>query len=407
MTAAERLDAYARLAVEVGTNLQEGQVLDVLAFPEHAPLVRAVGRAAYRAGASYVTVEWRDPGMRRAMADFAPESSLDWSPPWEIAKLDWLSENKGAILAIFGDPDPHALDGADPGRVARAIRRAYVARSVQSDNERAVNWSIVAYPNPGWAERVFGEPDVERLWDLVARAVRLDEPDPVAAWKEHVAMLRRARPTGSTSVRFDAIRFRGPGTDLLVGLSPLSRWKGAVEETAYGLRARRQPPDRGGVHDTRQASHARARFAAHGRSRCRGTSPRTSSSRSGTVASSTCVPARERTTCGSGIAFDDGASMLGEVAIVDGSSRVGQLGVVFFDTLFDENATSHVALGSAYLSGLEGGAALSEDERAAAGLNESVVHEDVMLGGPEVDVDGLSADGTATPIVRENVWVLA
>jgi len=129
VTAAERLDAYARLAVEVGTNLQEGQVLDVLAFPEHAPLVRAVGRAAYRAGASYVTVEWRDPGLRRAMADLAPESSLDWSPPWEIAKLDWLDENKGAILAIVGDPDPHALDGADPARVARAIRRAYIERS--------------------------------------------------------------------------------------------------------------------------------------------------------------------------------------------------------------------------------------------------------------------------------------
>jgi aminopeptidase len=404
VTAAERLDAYARLAVEVGTNLQEGQVLDVLAFPEHAPLVRAVARAAYRAGASYVTVEWRDPGMRRAMADFAPESSLDWSPPWEVAKLDWLSENRGAILAIFGDPDPHALEGADPGRVARAIRRAYVARSVKSDNERAVNWSIVAFPSPGWAERIFGEPDVERLWDLVARAVRLDEPDPVAAWKDHVGVLR-ARARRLDEERFDAIRFRGPGTDLFVGLSPLSKWKGAVEETAYGLEHVVNLP-------TEEVFTTPDKRRTEGTVRC--TRP---VALPGSVAEGVELAFRDgrvvdvRADTGADdlrerYAFDEGASMLGEVAIVDRSSRVGQLGVVFFDTLFDENATSHVAFGSAYLSGLEGGTELSEEERAAAGLNESVVHEDVMLGGPEVEIDGIAVDGTATPIVRDDCWVL-
>ena len=238
--------------------------------------------------------------------------------------------------------------------MARAIRRAYAARSVQSDNERTINWSIVAFPNPGWAERVFGEPDVERLWDLVARAVRLDEPDPVDAWKEHVAMLR-VRAEQLDERRFDAIRFRGPGTDLFVGLSPLSRWKGAVEETAYGLEHVVNLPDRGGVHDARPATDGRhASLHASGRAaRERGRGTSSSTFRNGHV-----VDVRAKTGADDlreSFAFDDGASMLGEVAIVDSSSRVGQLGLVFFDTLFDENATSHVALGSAYLSALDGG----------------------------------------------------
>jgi aminopeptidase len=405
VTAAERLDAYARLAVEVGTNLQEGQLLDVLAHPEHAPFVRAVGRAAYRAGASYVTVEWRDPGLRRALADLGPDTSLDWSPPWEIAKLDWLDEHRGAILAIVGDPDPTALDGADPARVARSIRRAYIERGNRSENTRAVNWSIVAYPNPGWAERIFGEPDVERLWELVARAVRLDEPDPVAAWKDHVALLaERARLMDER--RFDAIRFRGPGTDLVVGLLSRSRWKAAVEETAYGLPHVVNLP-------TEEVFTTPDRRRTEGTLRC--TRP---VALPGKIAEDVELTFRDgrvsdvRASVGADelrerFAVDDGASMVGELALVDGSSRVGQLGVVFFDTLFDENATSHVALGSTYLSAVEGGAALSEEERAEAGVNDSVLHEDVMLGGPEVEVDGLAADGSATPIIRDDRWMLA
>jgi aminopeptidase len=404
VTAAERLDAYARLAVEVGTNVQEGQVLDVLAHPEHAPLVRAVTRAAYLAGAAYVTVEWRDPGQRRALADHGKDEFLDWSPPWEVAKLDWLDENRGAILAIMGDPDPSALDGADPARAARTIRRAYIERSVRSDNERAVNWSIVGYPTAGWAERVFGEPDVERLWEHVAHAVRLDEPDPVDAWQRHVATLK-TRAMQLDERRFDAIRFRGPGTDLTVGLSPLSRWKGAVEETAYGLPHVVNLP-------TEEVFTTPDRRRAEGTLRC--TRP---VALPGKVAEDVELTFREgrvvevRASAGADelrerFAFDDGASMLGELALVDCSSRVGELGIVFFDTLFDENATSHVALGSAYLSALEGGSSLSDEERDAAGMNESVVHEDVMLGGPEVEVDGLAADGSATPIIRDDVWVL-
>jgi aminopeptidase len=196
--------------------------------------VRALARASYAAGASYVTVEWRDPLMRRALAELGADDQLGWSPPWEVEKLAWLDRHRGAIVAITGDPDPEAFDGVDSARLASALRRAYVEASNRSINTQAVNWTVVAYPNPGWAERIFGEPDVERLWGLVCHAVRLDGDEPSVAWRAHVDELA-GRAAALDAAGLDAVRFRGPGTDLVVGLTPRSRWKGAVDETAYGL----------------------------------------------------------------------------------------------------------------------------------------------------------------------------
>lgn len=404
MTPEERLERYAQLAVTVGANVQPGQVVDVLAFPEHAALVEAVARAAYTAGAGYVTVEWRDARVRRALVELGSDEMLSWSPPWEVGKLEWLDANRGAVVAIVGDPHPHALDGLDPARLARAIRRAYVEASSRSLDAGAVNWTIVADPNPGWAERVFGTPDVERLWDLVARAVRLDEPDPAAAWRTHIAELQQ-RAAMLNAVRFHAVRFSGPGTDLTVGLTPHSRWKGGVETTSYGLEHIVNLP-------TEEVFTTPDRRRTEGTLRC--TRP---------VALPGYVAEEVELTFAGGrvtdvraakgenelrerFAFDEGAGFLGEVALVDGTSRVGALGVTFYDTLFDENATSHVALGSAYLSAVDNGAALTPDERIALGVNESAMHVDVMLGGPQVQVDGIALDGTVTPIIRDDRWVL-
>ncbi len=400
----DQLERYAQLAVTVGANVQPGQVVDVLAHPLHLTLVRAVARAAYTAGAAYVTVEWRDPHMRRALVELGGDEMLEWSPPWEVSKLAWLDENRGAVVAIFGDPEPNALDGLDAGRLARAVRRGYLERSNASLNAQAVNWTVVAHPNPGWATRVFGTPDVERLWALVTRAVRLDEDDPIASWRNHVYELeRRARSLDAAG--FDAVRFSGPGTDLFVGLTPQSRWKGAEDRTAYGLSHITNLP-------TEEVFTTPDARRTHGTLRC--TRP---VALPGNVAedveltfvagSVTEVRAsrgeralRER------FAFDEGAGKLGEVALVDRTSRVGQLGITFYDTLFDENATSHVALGSAYLSAIRGGSELTTEQRRELGVNESALHVDVMLGGPEVDVDGVDSLGRTTPIIRDDRWVL-
>ena len=192
MPAAEvRLREYARLAVHVGVNLQPGQLLAINALVEHEPLVRAVAREAYAAGASFVDVLYTDQHVRRAHIEHAAEDALGFSPPWLVKRLDDLGAEGGALLAITGNPEPEIFADLDGGRVARSRMREVAEASLRL-TDGLCNWSIVAFPNEGWAQAVFGEPDVERLWQAVATAVRLDEPDPVAAWHEHIANLGRA-----------------------------------------------------------------------------------------------------------------------------------------------------------------------------------------------------------------------
>ena len=233
LTGDERLDAYARLIVRVGVNLQPGQELGVVALLEHAPLVRAIARVAYAEGARYVDVLYTDPHVRRALIETGPDESLDWSPPWLIARLERQTDMQSARIAIVGDPEPELLADLDPVRVGRARMSALVEASLDQATARRVSWTIAAYPNEGWARAVFGEADVERLWAAVATAVRLDEPDPVAAWRKHVDRLSE-RAVQLTERRFDAVRFRGPGTDLTVGLLPGARWESAKVETLWG-----------------------------------------------------------------------------------------------------------------------------------------------------------------------------
>jgi aminopeptidase len=402
VTPDERLERYAELTVRVGANVQQGQVVEVLAHPEHVLFVRAVARAAYAAGAAYVTVEWRDPHLRRALVELGQEEQLDWSPPWEVSKFEWLAANRGALINIVGDPDPNALEGLDARRLGSAVKRAF--RQALKDALPHLNWTIVAYPNPGWATSVFGAPDVERLWQLVTRATRLDEDDPGAAWDTHLDLLdERAR--GLNAARFDAVRFSGPGTDLLVGLTERSRWKCGRDETPYGQTFIANLPTEE-VYTTPDARRT------EGTLRCTRPVALPGSVAEGvelTFASGRLTEVRARKgepELREQLAIDDGAGMLGEVALVDATSRVGQEATTFYDTLFDENATCHVALGKAYLEAVEDGPQLGPDKRLALGVNDSLLHLDVMLGGPEVDVDGLDTAGAVTPIIRNDAWVL-
>jgi aminopeptidase len=401
----ERLDRYARLAVEVAVNLQPGQFLRISAEPEHLPLVRAIGRVAYERGARYVETHYRDQHLKRARVQHAPDDSLDWTPPWTLALLDHMIETRGATIAITGEAEPELLADLDQRRAQRTRARLGAEKLLDAENRRLIQWTIVGYPNEGWATAVFGEPDVERLWDAVITATRLDEEDPVAAWRLHIDRLR-ARAAGLDERRFRAIHFTGPGTDLTVGLHERHRWLTAAEESVDGVphlvnvptEEVYATPDR-----TRTEGTVRSTFPlALGGTIVRGLELSFSGGRVTEVRAETGVEAVRQE-----MATDEGATYLGEVALVDGDSRVRKTGVVFLDTLFDENAACHVAWGQGIPTALQGGEEMSPEELAACGYNDSIVHTDFMIGGPEVSVTGVEPGGTEVPIIRDDAWVLS
>jgi aminopeptidase len=400
-----RLDRYAELAVRVGANVAEGQLVDVWGLVQHAPLMRAVARASYAAGARYVDVHYVDQHVRRAMIELGSDEILTWTPPWLLERAREMGREHAAAIVVTGDPEPELLADLDGERVGRARMRELSQENLRQTNEALVNWTIVAYPNEGWAQTVFGEPDVERLWEQVSFAVRLDEPDPVQAWREHMDRLV-ARAERLNAAGLDAVRFRGPGTDLTVGLLPESTWCAARFETCWGRQHIPNMPTEevyttpdlrrteGFVRSTRPLAvlgtivrDLEVRFEG-------GRAVEVNASAGGDV-----VRAQLDT--------DEGGSYLGEVALVDGGSRVGQTGLTFFDTLFDENASCHIAYGDAILSAVRGGEGLAEEERRPRGINHSAVHTDFMIGGPDLEVDGLRRDGEPIEIIREDEWLLS
>ena len=401
-----RLREYARLAVRVGVNVQPGQPVSIKARLEHAPLVRALAEAAWEAGASWVDVLYFDQRVKRELIEHAPDRALTHTPPWLLRQSNDLAAAQGAEIVVAGDADPDALAGADPDRLGRARMVELAEVNTRQVNERSVSWSIVAYPNEGWAETVFGEPDVERLWEAVAAAVRLNEPDPLEAWRRHVAKLK-ARARGLTERRFDAIRFRGPGTDLTVGLLPGSRWLGGGTETAWGVpHVPNMPTEEVFTTPDRQRTEGRVRATRPLALPTQGVIVPDLEVEFEAGRAVDVRAAEHADVVRAQMASDDGAAFLGEVALVDGDSAVGKTGVTFFETLFDENATCHLAYGSGFAVALDGAAALEADELQAQGINHSTVHVDFMVGGPAVDVDGVTEDGTEVPILRDEAWLL-
>ena len=405
MSPDERLSRYAELAVRVGANVQPEQDVVVNCLVEHAEIARAVAREAYRAGARHVIVLYSDLHLRRAAIELGPEEELGWSPPY---LLDWMRrwpEERPALIALTGNPDPDLLSDLDFSLVGRADPREIRALMASAIAGRRFNWTIVSAPNAGWATQVFGEPDVERLWEAVATATRLDEPDLVESWRVHTERLK-ARADALGSRAFDAVRFRGPGTELTIGLLSTSRWMCATFETETGIEHIPNLPTEevfttpdwrrteGVVRSTLPLVAAGTRISD--------LEVRFEGGRIVDVSASAGADIiREQ------IAVDEQAPYLGEIALVDGTSAVKRTGLVFCDTLFDENATCHIAYGSGIPTTLDLDSEPTPDELLAGGVNVSAVHTDFMIGGPEVDVDGLDADGRATPIIRDDVWQLA
>jgi len=404
VTSDERLDRYARLAVEVAVNLQPGQFLRISAEPEHLPLVRAIGRVAYERGARYVETMYRDAHLKRARVQHAPEDSLDWTPPWTLSLLDHMIETRGATIAITGEAEPELLADLDQRRNQRTRARLAAEKLLDAENRRLVQWTIVGYPNEGWAKAVFGEPDVERLWDAVITATRLDEPDPVKAWQEHIARLRE-RAASLDERRFGAIRFRGPGTDLHVGLHEEHRWLTAAEDSVDGVpHLVNVPTEEVFTTPHRHQTEGTVRSTLPlglGGTIVRGLEVRFEAGKIVEVRAETGADAAREE-----MATDDGASYLGEIALVDGDSRVRQTGVVFLETLFDENAACHIAWGQGIPGALAGGDQMSNGQLAAMGYNDSIVHTDFMIGGPDVTVFGVEPGGAEVEIIRDDAWVL-
>ena len=402
----ELMRRYAQLAVKVGVNVQPGQHVVVQGLVEHAPFVREIVRAAWDAGAGWVGVDYGDNHARKAMIEKADEDVLTWTPPYLLDKERYLMDNKGAIIHIAGDPEPDLMSDLDPKRVGKARMLELAGLRTKAVGQRLNSWGIVAYPTEGWAQAVFGEPDVDKLWEAVGKASRLYEDDPVESWWNRVKELGK-RADAMNERKFDSIRYRGPGTDLAIGLHENGQWMSANFETAWG---QKHVPNIPTEEIFTSPDHRRVE------GKVRSTKPLHLSSEGITVkdlevtfkdgrivdvqASQGAEVIRQQ------ISLDEGAAALGELALVDRDSAVGQTGVVFANTLFDENATSHIAYGAGFAFCIPDLAQLDPEEQRAQGLNYSKVHTDFMIGHPELEVDGITKDGEAVPILRDEVWQL-
>lgn len=400
----ERLRRYAELAVRVGTNLQPGQQLEIVALVEHAPLARAISKAAWEAGAGYVSVFYEDQHAKHDLVEYGSDEALTRSPNWMVRRIEELGEAQGARIELAGNPAPDLFADLDPARVGRARMVEVAEVRGRELGQGRVSWCIVAFPNEGWAESVFGEPDVERLWQAVASCVRLDRPDPVAAWREHMARLKR-RAEGLNGLDLDAVRYRGPGTDLTVGLNPGSVWGAAEFETAWGQTYVPNLPTEE-VFTTPDPERAegvirssKPLFLSTAGVIVRDLELRLEGGRIVDVRASTGAEVVRAQ-----LTLDERAPYLGEIALVDRTSEVGRTGLLFCNTLFDENASAHIAWGRGLTMGVRGSRDLPRDELQAVGVNQSVIHTDFMVGSAELEVDGLTRDGRAVPILRDDTW---
>lgn len=396
-----RLEKYAQLVVRTGVNLQPGQTLLVEAQLEHADLVRAIAAEAYSAGAGYVDVLYRDPWVRRALIAGAPDETLEFTPGWMTDRVARAAAEGAAVIGISSGSHQEIYAGLDLARVGRA-RHADAERAwLKAVSDRDFAWCLIACPSEAWAREALGEPDVERLWEAVGHAMRLDTDDPAAAWAARLDELD-ARTRMLDARAFKGLRYRGPGTDFSIDLIPQARWMAGRDTTRHGQSHVANMP-------TEEVFTSPHRDSANGTLR----SSLPLALRGGiveglqlTFENGVCVDIQADEGADlvrADMDVDEGGRRVGEIALVDRSSRVGETGVVFNNTLFDENAAAHVAWGDG-ISWVLGEA--SVEEAHAAGMNQSETHTDFMIGCPELEVDGVTADGEFVPILRDAGWVL-
>ena len=403
----QKLEKLAEVAVKVGLGLAKNQDLVITAPIAALPLVRFLTRHAYKAGAGLVTTFYSDEEATLARYEFAPDASFDKASDWLYEGMAKAYANGAARLAISGD-NPMMLSEQDPTKVARANKANSMAYkpALEKIANFDINWNIISYPNPAWARQVFPdvpeEVAVRKLADAIFAASRVDLDDPVAAWASHNANLKK-RSTWLNGERFSALHFTGPGTDLTVGLADGHEWHGGASVAKNGITCNPNIPTEevfttphalkveGYVSSTKPLSHQgtliddiRVKFEG-------GRIVEASAAKGGEVLSRV-------------LDTDAGARRLGEVALVPHSSPISASGILFYNTLFDENASCHIALGQCYSKCFLDGASLTPEQIRTQGGNSSLIHIDWMIGSDKVDIDGIRADGSKVPVMRAGEW---
>jgi len=391
------LDRFADLVIEGGANVQPGQVVSIGSEPGKEALTRALARSAYRHGARFVDVTVFDLHVKKARIELAREEDLDYVPRWYGQRMLELGEERGVRISLSGPIEPTLFEGLDPERLGRD-QLPFVPETMEIVNARTVNWCVAPCPTTQWAQFVHRDLDpdaaLQRLESELIHILRLDEEDPIEAWRTRADQIANAA-AALDARRFDAIRFTGPGTDLTVGLLPSSEWHGGAMETVDGIRHMPNLPTEE-VYTAPDPQRVDGTVAATkplvlGGTTIEGLRVRFEGGRAVEITADRGGDVLEAMT-----RRDEGAARLGEVALVDRHGRIGPLDTVFYDTLLDENAASHIALGAAY--------ELTVGDADKGRINRSDIHIDFMIGGPDVDVDGITADGSAVPVLRAGDW---
>jgi aminopeptidase len=393
----QALERFAHLAVDFSANVQPGQIVTIEAETGMEPIVRAVAERAYERGARFVDPTYFDPYVKRSRLQHAPDDSLEFVPEWYGNRMLQLGDVRAARIVFVPRVSPGILNGVDPKRAGRD-QLPDIRERLEIINKRLVNWTIMPFPTQSWAELVYpdlnGEAALARLTEELSHVCRLDENDPVAAWRERKETLHSVAARLSEH-HFDAIRLEGPGTDLTVGLLPTSLWEGGSTTTVDGIEHMPNVPTEE-VYTTPDPTRADGVVRATkpldvAGTIVRGLEVRFEGGRAVDVqADSGAEVLRERA------GYDSDASRLGELALVDREGRIGTLGTTFYNTLLDENAASHIALGNAY--------ELTVGAEDLPKINKSAIHIDFMIGGDDVQVTGLNADGTEVPVLHGGTW---
>ncbi|MBN3523221.1 aminopeptidase [Paenibacillus apiarius] len=405
----QQLEQYAELIVKVGVNVQQGQPVFVTGSLEMAPLVRLVASKAYDAGASNVHVEWTDDTLTRLKFEKAADDVFTQFPQWEVEKRNAFLDKRAAFISIVSS-NPDLLKGIDPQRIGNNQKASGKAlerfrQFVQSDK---VSWTVVAASTRAWAAKVFpdlsGDEGIAKLWDAIFESVRLNTPDPVAAWKEHNATLHK-KVDVLNSKHFHKLHYTAPGTDLTIELPEKHLWVGAgsTNEQDVPFMANMPTeevftvPHKSGVNGYVSSTKP----LSYGGNLINNFKVTFENGRIVKVEAEEGQDILQQL-----VDTDEGSHYLGEVALVPHESPISQSNVLFYNTLFDENASNHLAIGSGYAFNVEGGKTMSQEELAAAGVNISITHVDFMIGSAEMDIDGIHEDGTVEPIFRKGNWAI-